>query len=629
MKRPFLLFLMLLTAAGVSAQKLLTSAYADRLDSLLAPPQQTVLLSGGKHCLADSLPSSVRESYAAYAGQFAGRSWVSLPVTVFAEYKKSGNRTHYEQLCFDKRRQLAALVMGEAVERKGRFTSAIADGIQSLCEETWWGIPAHYKTEVPQTENQEVDLFNAETAGLLAWTRYVLADELNRCSPLLTRRIDSELQRRMLQPALKGKYWWKTAGMNWNPWICSNWLACVLVGETDRQRQVEAVRSIMQCLDAFIDAYPADGGCDEGPGYWDRAAASLFDCLYLLHRATGGRIDVRQNPKVRAMMAYIYKMYIGNGYYVNFADAHSNRMQAQLNAVLPMACYCGDRRLEALAASMLPRWQQDAAALYSQSGNFPTLGRELNMLELIGQGLDMQEAAGRVRQKKETQWHDSSYLPDLQIATFRRGQLYAAVKGGTNGESHNHNDVGSFIVYADQEPLLIDPGVGEYTAKTFSRQRYDIWTMQSQYHNLPTINGQMQRDGKQYHATRTRCKDGSMQLDIAAAYPAEALVKRWTRRVAVGTGAVAVTDDYELSAFVQPSTLNLVCTVRPVADGNGCLRLGKRRLEYDARQLSAEVDDISPLLDETLRSQWGAQMYRIRLVVKGSKLKNSIRYYIK
>ena len=50
----------------------------------------------------------------------------------------------------------------------------------------------------------------------------------------------------------------------------------------------------------------------------------------------------------------------------------------------------------------------------------------------------------------------------------------------------------------DGKPVLVDAGVETYTAKTFSSTRYDIWTMQSQYHTLPTVNGQMQIPGRVY-----------------------------------------------------------------------------------------------------------------------------------
>ena len=229
----------------------------------------------------DSIPQEMRQSYVQYGEQYLGKSWTVLPWTVFAENKQTGNRVNYEALCFEKRRQLAAIVMAEIMEGKDRFMGDIIDGIGSLCEETWWGIPAHYPKAVPLPELQEVDLFNAETASLIVWTRYMLEKRLDAFSPNLCQRIDREIERRILQPAVEKDYWWKTAGMNWNPWICSNWLACVLICEKDEARKATVITQIRKATQAFIDAYPEDGGCDEGPGYWDRAAASMFEILRL------------------------------------------------------------------------------------------------------------------------------------------------------------------------------------------------------------------------------------------------------------------------------------------------------------------------------------------------------------
>ena len=107
--------------------------------------------------------------------------------------------------------------------------------------------------------------------------------------------------------------------MNWNPWICSNWLTCVMLCEKDPAKRQQAVTEIESCMRAFIDAYPADGGCDEGTGYWDRAAASLFECLDLMKQvrddslATVTVLDY-QRDKVARMGAYIYNMYIALRY---------------------------------------------------------------------------------------------------------------------------------------------------------------------------------------------------------------------------------------------------------------------------------------------------------------------------
>ena len=203
----------------------------------------------------DSIPVEMRQSYIQYGTQYLGKSWTVLPWTMFAENKLNGNRVNYERLCFEKRRQLAALVMAEIMEGNGRFTHDIINGIGSFCQETWWGIPAHYGKAIPLTELQEVDLFNAETASLIVWTRYMLEKQFNAFTPDLCKRIDREIERRILIPALTHNYWWKTAGMNWNPWICNNWLTCVLICEKRLHRPLS--RPIPRMADAMKD--PAIG----------------------------------------------------------------------------------------------------------------------------------------------------------------------------------------------------------------------------------------------------------------------------------------------------------------------------------------------------------------------------------
>jgi hypothetical protein len=548
----------------------------------------------------------MRLNYIKYREQYLGKAWTTLPWTVFAENKMNGNRVNYETVCFEKRKHLAALAMAEILEGKGRFTSDIIDGIGSFCEETWWGIPAHYDKRIPLPELQEVDLFNAETANLIVWTRYMLQKQFYDFSPDLCQLIDQEIEKRILKPALEKDYWWKTAGMNWNPWICSNWLACVLICEKDDARKTEAISQIKKATKAFIDAYPEDGGCDEGPGYWDRAAASMFEVLRLLP-------DFPDNKdKIRNMAAYAYKTYVGNDYYVNFADAHNNKDVQQVDIVYPLGLWLGDQTMREFGA-YLGRQKgvlTNPAALYDKSGNFPTLSRELFFLRHIRDFI--------AEQPREPLLKDV-WLGNLQIMTARRGNLYVAMKGGHNGESHNHNDVGSFIVYANGKPLFIDPSVGEYTAKTFSKERYDIWTMQSGYHNLPQINGTDQKDGKSFAAKVVNHQNGLLTLDIAGAYPERAAVKSWKRTVKALKSGISVTEDYELSNSIAPTRIMLMTTHRDAL----------AHISYDTNQLEATMEDISDKLDPLLQGMWGKEMYRIVLTVKSAKTKQQIKYTIK
>jgi len=610
-----------LVAVSLHAQRF--AGYAPRLaDILVEPGRFEPLPRAGHHFWRDSVPESMRLSYIAYGEQYLGRPWPALPATVFAQFKDNGNRVNYEALNFDKRRHLGALALAEIMEGKGRFLPDIIDGIGSFCEETWWGLPAHYGTKVPRTEDQNVDLFNAETASLVLWTTYMLRPQLDHFSPLVAQRVERELRRRIIDPALKTNYWWKTAGMNWNPWICSNWLACVLLCETDRQRQLDAVSQILKAMDAFIDAYPEDGGCDEGPGYWDRAAASLYECIALLSAATGGQVDVRHDDKVRAMAAYAYKTYIGNGYVLNFADSHDNRYMQQLNIVYPFARYMDDMAMRGFAKYIGDDkdYLHQAARLYDKSGNFPTLGRELFFLHSIE---DFQH------EKAAEPLLGHVWLKDLQIWTSRDRRLFAAMKGGHNGESHNHNDVGQVVVYADGEPLLIDPGVGEYTSKTFSGQRYSIWTMQSGYHNLPQINGCDQRDGKQFAASVVSYQPSRLTLELAAAYPADAAVSSWQRTVGMKRGEVTVTERFRLKAYKAPTRLMLMTTVEPQLTKPGTVTLGAHHIAYSPGELTASVEDVSTLLDPLLKGLWGQRLYRIVLTVNSNRLQGQVRYSIR
>ena len=118
--------------------------------------------------------------------------------------------------------------------------------------------------------------------------------------------------------------------------------------------------------------------------------------------------------------------------------------------------------------------------------------------------------------------------------------FFFGAKGGFNAESHNHNDVGSCVMYYDGKPCLIDLGREEYNAKTFSSRRYEIWTMQSGYHNLPVINGTDQKDGSKFKAKNStfaaNAKSATFSTDIAGAYPEEAQVKSWIRSYTLNRG---------------------------------------------------------------------------------------------
>ena len=81
-----------------------------------------------------------------------------------------------------------------------------------------------------------------------------------------------------------------------------------------------------------------------------------------------------------------------------------------------------------------------------------------------------------------------------------------AVRGGP---AHKNSLRSSGKSAGKRRPCFFE-GVESYTKKTFSPQRYEIWTMQSAWHNLPTFDGVQQLPGAEY-AAREVCTDIYME----------------------------------------------------------------------------------------------------------------------
>ncbi|MCL5745161.1 MAG: hypothetical protein M1541_14760, partial [Acidobacteria bacterium] len=271
----------------------------------------------------ERLPADLRQQLLAAAEAQLGAPWPSLLASSFLEFARNGNRSRFESVRSARRSRLGDLVVGECVEAKGRFLDEIANGIWLTVEESWWGVPAHVNAQragrgLPDVTEPVVDLFAAETSSLLAWTHYLLGERLDAVSPLIRPRIRMEIDRRILTPCLvRNDIGWmgfdpsRTRPVNnWNPWINSNWLTSTLLMEGDERRRAQAVCKILRSLDNFINPYHDDGGCDEGPGYWSRAGASLYDCIELLYSATGGALSVYDVPLIREIARYIMRAHV-------------------------------------------------------------------------------------------------------------------------------------------------------------------------------------------------------------------------------------------------------------------------------------------------------------------------------
>lgn len=356
---------------------------------LLARDQWRPFAPADDRAAWESIPDEARTPAMKAAERSMSEGWPSLPASVFLDFKRNGNRSNFEHIQFGRRDRLRRLVIGECLEGRGRFLDEILNGIWLTCEESFWGLPAHLGaqkagTGLPDVTEPIVDLFAAETSSLLAWVDYLLAPQLGKLSPLLRPRIAFEVNRRILAPCLeRDDFGWMGLGRNagkpvnnWNPWINSNWLASALLLEKDHARRTQTVHKILTSLDCFLDSYHDDGGCDEGPSYWGRAGASLFDNLELLDSATRGRLSFFGLPLVGEIGRYIYRVHIAGDYFVNFADAPA-KVSIDPDLVFRYGKRIGDAKMQALGGF---------AAAHRTPGEGGSMMRQLAAL-LSGKGL--------------------------------------------------------------------------------------------------------------------------------------------------------------------------------------------------------------------------------------------------
>jgi hypothetical protein len=580
-----------------------------------------------------NIPQSYKDKIVKSADKYIGFEWPALKASLFLEYSKTGNRSHYEHVASMRREILGTLLLAECIEHKGRYLNDISNGVWATCEQSYWGYPAHLSMQkkaygLPDIAEPTVDLFAAETASLIAWTYYFLGDKLDSISPAINERMINEIDRRILAPNLtRTDFWWMGFGSgtvnNWNPWIVSNWLTCVLIMENDKKKKEESLNKIARCLDHFLDQYPEDGGCDEGPSYWNRAGGSLFDCLELFYHGSNKAFNIYNHPLIKNIGSYIYKVHIAGDYYINFADA-----SAKMN-VDPAVVYGYGKRIANDTLMELGAWAfRDQ--LSEDYDNDASVYRPLMTLFALQhlQNFSSQARPGFVY-----------WLPETQVLTARSNTknnegLFLGAQGGHNNESHNHNDVGNFIVYYDGKPALIDVGVETYSAKTFSSKRYDIWTMQSAYHNCPTINGAMQSPGREFAAkdvSFTSTRGGVMlSMNLKNAYPGEAGIKTWKRSWNfVRNISLTVTDEFSLSEAKGETYFTLMSAV-PVEVQNGkVVILGdgfRLNIAYD-NDLSPEIETIK-IEDSRLKNSWGDKIFRIKLHLKKAITSGKIRMKI-
>ena len=517
--------------------------------------------------------------------------WQVVKATDYLAFERTGNRQVMENPFGANNSAIADLLMAELAEGKGRFIDQLINGVFNACEMTSWALAAHIILQpthraLPAYDYPVIDLTAGDLGGLLAWTYHFMRPSFDKVDPEISRRLRHELQTRILDPYMNNdSFWWMGRNYNgrmlnnWNPWCNSNALMCFMLLEDDRDTLAKGVYLTMESVDKFLNYIKADGACEEGPSYWGHAAGKTLDYLELLSDITGGKVNIFNEPMIKNMGEYISRSYIGNGWVVNFADASA-------------------------------RGEGNSYLIYR-------FGKAVNSDELKGFAALM---------------HQPKSSPNNGRDIFRTLASIAIDKELQRAGSRHHNDAGTCSVWMNQTPILIDAGVGTYTRQTFSSERYTIWTMQSNYHNLPMINGVPEKYGKKYKATEVKAGKNSFEANIATAYPEEAKVKRWIRSYHVKGKQARINDSFELEEATAPNIVNFMTwgEIDHSEKGKIIIHVNnvKAALLYDAALFELTVEP-KKLDDIRLSKIWGNTIYRLSFKAKQQINKGNYSFTIK
>lgn len=577
----------------------------------------------------------VREGWSRFLGEYKdeiikngesllGYTWKVVKATDYLEFERSGNREIMERPFDDNNQAIVRLMLAELAEGRGRFIDQLINGVFHTCEMTSWALSAHLVTQpthraLPTPIYPLIDLTAGDLGSLLSWVYYFMHEEFDKIDPEISRRLYRELDERIMKPYLNNdSFWWLAANYkgqmvnNWNPWCNSNCLMTFMLLENDVDRLSKAVSRSMQSVDKFLNYVHSDGACEEGPSYWGHASGKCLDYLVLLNRITGGKISIFDNPQIKAMGEYIARSYVGNGWVVNFADASAK------GGGDPYLIY---RYGKAVKSDILKQF----ASMQNKGSKISFRGRDLFRILVAFLVEDELCAYQEAYTGVSYTWY-----PETEFCYVRNKKAFFAAKGGYNDESHNHNDAGSFSLWVNNMPVIIDAGVGTYTRQTFSSERYTIWTMQSNYHNLPMINGVPQKYGRQYKATEVKATKNSFSANIATAYPDEAGVKKWIRSYTMKSDALMISDRFELNEIKKENVINFL-SWGDIIIKDGVIEISvngvKGTLKYDTKMFKVKKKCVK-LTDKKLSSVWGAEVYRLSFIAKEKEQKGCYTFTI-
>lgn len=444
------------------------------------------------------------------------------------------------------RQRQVAFLLAEAIHDAGEFLGPLAEDARRLAVLNAWIHPNNdLQRRNYHGETIENDLTSCHSAVHLLLARHVLGVRL---PAEVNELIEREVERRLFAPLRtrlesgRDLYWWLTVKHNWNAvcLACYAQAAALLPQAEDRAWWLAAVTPLVQ---PFRDGFLDDGLCPEGTSYWSYGFSHLVSLAELLRLATGGVVDLLDDPKYRRIARYPDHAEVERGIFPSFSDCDARAQPlAWVRHWLENRCGATSAGTEPMPPTFDP-----FADMSMQFTDEPLLW--------MFRTVDPAAPRRRVFEPALRDWFADSGFLICRMPAGPARRFAATLLGGHNGVNHNHNDLGTFTVVLDGQPLVVDPGAEKYSFRTFSAQRYDSPLLNSLGHPVPRVAGRLQEAGGERRAWVREASFGEecdrVVLDLRGAYDVPEL-RRLERTFIFereGDGALTIVDTVE---FAEP-----------------------------------------------------------------------------
>lgn len=488
--------------------------------------------------------ANLRERYEEVCKNTIKDEPLNIKFSKFRLFAEKGERNLYEY-AFNQHVDKLTLYAYKTLIYGDEYLYDLEDALYDVLSIYVWALPAHVP-DINEENYYELDLASTAIGATVATIDYLLGDKLH---PQLRKRIDTELRRRILDPFKKQIWHWEDRYNNWTS-VCAGSTAVALMLKYPKEFD-KLLPRFSENMRKFIAGFSDDGVCYEGAGYWGYGLSAFVMYAILVKKYTKGKIDYFKDEKVKNICCFFEKVTLYPDVITCYGDTGT------------------DIKINEFLLHSLKKIYNDDIFIPQQSRMYLPVN-QLAQLLLFLENYDPSVKSDELRNAEHYMSHAGWY-------TKRTDSYSLAARGGWNGDSHNHNDVGSFIFAVDNRQILCDMGTRYYTKDYFLMpDRYFYLETSSRGHNCPIINRQYQANLPE--RSTTQFSDGVFSVDFANIYGIDAL-KKLTRYFSSTEKSVTVRDEFKIDGEWS-FTERLVSYAEPKIT-NGSIEIDRALITFD------------------------------------------------